>query len=92
MQFIKLDISNWRISNLPKNPVQIDRRIVFQLGTRNSNYTLNHVLTLSILKKSLSYLIKLVCVTDNVNKGCNLLRVKQSKNGFFKPTFLPKIE
>ena len=26
MQFIKLDVSNWRISKLPKIPVQIDRR------------------------------------------------------------------
>jgi len=30
MQVIKLDISNWRISKLPKIPVQIDRRIAFQ--------------------------------------------------------------
>ena len=28
-QFIKLDISNWRMSKVPKIPVQIDRRLDF---------------------------------------------------------------
>ena len=30
IQFIKLDISNWRMSKVPKIPVQIDRRFVCQ--------------------------------------------------------------
>ena len=34
MQFIKLDISNWWMSKLPKIPVQIDRRSGSLLGCR----------------------------------------------------------
>ena len=38
MQFIKLDISNWRMSKNPKILVQIDRKIALELVVVSDDY------------------------------------------------------